>query len=312
MEFILLFACVTAGVLVLGAAIFGPGVPVAERIGQLETPMEAPRPRPRGNLRALGSLVDPFIKNTKSSHYFDRRLSQAGLPWTPGEFVLSCGIVAIVTAVAGTFLTGRLELAVPLFAIGAALPFWRLEAVARKRTHEMNEQLPEAVLLIATALKAGNSLLQALQLIGKQMPEPLAGEIRSTVQEINWGVPFETALGNLKDRIGTVEIEMVVVASLVQRQTGGNLSEILTNVHDMIRDRIRIKGDVQALTAQGRASAAILTCLPPGLAGVLYVLNPAYIKMLFVDPRGQVMLAVAVLMNIVGTLIIRKIVSVKF
>ena len=140
----------------------------------------------------------------------------------------------------------------------------------------------------------------------------MAGEIRVTVQEINWGVPFETVLTNFKDRVGTVEAEMVVVASLVQRQTGGNLSEILSNVHDMIRDRIRIKGDVQALTAQGRASAAILTCLPPGLGVVLFLINPTYVRLLFVDPRGQAMLAGAVVMNIVGTLAIRKIINVKF
>lgn len=314
MSALLVAVLVAGGVLFLVQALAPVQAAVAERLGRLEERPPAVRLRSgKGNpLLAIGTQVDPLLQRTRLAARLEALLAQGAVPWTPGEFAICTALCAAVGAAVGLAVV-RNPAAGLLFALlGAALPFIQLERAAAKRVKALNEQLPEAILMLATALRAGNSFLQALQLLGRQIPEPLAGEIRAAVQDINWGASFEAALIGLKDRVGTVEMEMVVIASLVQRQSGGNLSEILLNVHEMVRDRIRLRGDVQALTAQGRASAVILTGLPVGLGIILFLINPGYIRVLLVDPRGQAMLACAVVMSFIGSLAIRKIVNVRY
>lgn len=317
-EFLVLALAIGGAIFFAQKALAPVPVDLAARLEPLED-----RPRPEssairlrkgkaGTLRALGAQFEPLIRGMGLADRLERLLGQAAMPWTPGEFAMATALAGVGGGLVGLALTWNPLLALVFLALGVALPLLQLAGAARRRVKALNEQLPEAILLLATALRSGNSFLQAMQILGRQLPEPLAGEIRATVQEINWGASFEDALRGLQDRVGTVEMEMVVMASLVQRQVGGNLSEILTNVHDMVRDRIRLRGDVQALTAQGRASAAILTVLPVGLGLVLSLLNPAYIRVLFIDPRGQAMLAAAVVMMATGSVAIRRIVNVRY
>ncbi len=280
------------------------------RFASAEVPSAAGRPG--AWLRALGARVDGALGDRGAARRLDRVLGRAGLPWTPGEFILGLALAGAAAGFGAVLATGT-----ALAGIAAAALPWLLAApalghAARLRTAALVEQLPEALLLLASALRAGNGLLQALKLLERQLPDPLAGEIRATLREVGLGLPFDTALRNLQDRVGTPEVEMIVVACLVQRQTGGNLAEILLNVHEMVADRIRLRGDLLALTAQGRASAAILSVLPPAIAGVIFFLNPGYIRVLWTDPRGQALLAGGVALAAAGTLAIRRIVDVRY
>ncbi|MBM3269636.1 MAG: type II secretion system F family protein [Candidatus Sericytochromatia bacterium] len=291
-----------------------PRAAVAERVGELVHPTGDAPPRPSGArlLRTVGAELDPFVQRLSFAASLDKKLTQAGLAWTPGEFVAIAGGAALGLGALAFLLVGH-----PLAGLGVAaatslVPGLLLGRAARRRIQAVKDQLPDAILLLANALRAGNSFLQALQILARQAPDPLAAEIKLTLQEINWGIPFETALVNFKNRIETTETEMVVVASLVQRQTGGNLSEILMNVHDAIRDRIRVEGELRAITAQGRYSGGLLVALPFALGAILFALNPGYIGLLFSDPRGQSLLAGAVLLQLVGGLLIRRIVRVSF
>ncbi|MNY35115.1 Bacterial type II secretion system protein F domain protein [compost metagenome] len=196
--------------------------------------------------------------------------------------------------------------------VGAAVPFLQLAQKRSKVMKALNEQLPDALMLVINGLRAGNSFIQALQIVSKQMSGAIAQEFATTVSEINWGLPIETALSNLAERIGTVDIELVVAAMIVQRETGGNLSEILNNIHDTIRDRIKVSGEVQAMTAQGRMSGIVLTCLPAGIAVLFYLISPDYIKMLFIDPRGHLLIGGAIVSQLLGVYFINKIVDIKY
>ncbi|MNT58945.1 Bacterial type II secretion system protein F domain protein [compost metagenome] len=149
-------------------------------------------------------------------------------------------------------------------------------------------------------------------MVSRQMSAPISTEFGTAVAEINFGVPTETALRNLRDRIGTIDVDLMVQAMVIQRETGGNLSEILGNIHDTIRDRIRISGEVQALTAQGRLSGWVLSALPVGIGALFFLISPGYITGLFTDPRGQMLVAGAVVSEVLGVMLIMKIVDVRY
>ena len=203
-------------------------------------------------------------------------------------------------------------IALAVAAMGCLGPSMQLRQRRAKTLKAFSEQLPDALMLVINALKAGNSFLQALQMVSRQMSAPISTEFGTAVAEINFGVPTEAALRNLRDRIGTIDVDLMVQAMVIQRETGGNLSEILGNIHDTIRDRIRISGEVQALTAQGRLSGWVLSALPAGIGALFFLISPGYITGLFTDPRGQMLIAGAVVSEILGVMLIMKIVDVRY
>lgn len=271
----------------------------------------APAPKGGGVLQVAGSLIEPWVKRFQFADRLERMLLTAGMPWRVSEFVaLVIGMTAI-GAVVGRVAGGPAGLVAGAL-VGAGFPFFRLKRQMAAKMRALNDQLPDALMLIVNALRAGNSLTQAMAVVGQQMPAPISTAFAHTLQDINYGLPVDSALDRLQESFGGIDMALVTSAILVQRETGGNLAEILSNLHQTIRDRQTVQGEMRALTAQGRMSGWVLSLLPAGIAGLFFLLNRGYILTLFTDPRGQLLVGGAVCLTIIGMLAIRKIVDVQY
>ncbi len=181
----------------------------------------------------------------------------------------------------------------------------------KKRFKKFASQLPGALELIARALRAGHSLSAGFQLVGQEVSEPLGTEFAQVFEEQNLGIPLDEALRGMTDRIPNLDLKFFVTAIILQRQTGGDLAEILDKIGHLIRERFNIWGQIQALTGEGRLSGVVLMGLPPLLFLAAYKLNPDYVMVLFTDPMGRKMMLVAVVMQVIGAFVIKKIVNIK-
>ncbi len=201
---------------------------------------------------------------------------------------------------------------VPLAAIAAgSLPMFWLLWRRKQRLKAFSTQLPDALEMMARALRAGQSLAFGFNAVATEMSAPIGKEFGRVFEEQNLGVAMDDSLRSMCERVPNLDLRFFVTAVILQRQTGGDLSEILDKIGDLIRDRFRILGQVQALTGEGRLSGVVLMALPLVLFVVVYHMNPDYVSQLFTDPAGKKMLAVAVFMQTLGALVIRKIVDIK-
>lgn len=191
------------------------------------------------------------------------------------------------------------------------LPTFILRARIKKRIKSLNEQLSDAIVLISNSLKAGYSFFQAIDIVAREMTGPMAEEFALLQKEVNLGLTTERALENLVERVKSDDLELVVIAVMIQRQVGGNLAEILDNISSTIRERVKIKGEVRTVTAQGRTSGYIISLLPVGLGLILFVINPGHISTLFTDPIGIAILVFSVMMELIGIYFISKIVKIE-
>jgi tight adherence protein B len=192
-----------------------------------------------------------------------------------------------------------------------AVPFLLVFIKRRARLAKFSSQLPDALELVSRALRAGHSLAAAFQLVASEMAAPIAIEFGRVYESQNLGIPLDEALEEMAERVPNVDLRFFATAVVLQRQTGGDLAEILDKIGHLIRERFKIWGQVKALTGEGRLSGIILLALPPILFVVMYRLNPDYVMMLFNDPLGNQMLGVAIALQVVGALVIRKIVNIK-
>jgi tight adherence protein B len=236
---------------------------------------------------------------------------QADTTLTPTRFFLISAVLggagAALAFVAGSPLAG-----VPIAGmILGAMPLGWLMMRRRKRLKVFATQLPDALELISRALRAGHSLGSGLNLVGEEMPAPIGTEFNRVFEEQNLGIPLDEALKSLTLRVPNLDLKFFVTAVVLQRQTGGDLAEILDKIGHLIRERFKIWGQIQALTGEGRLSGIVLLALPPLLFLAVYYLNPDYCMVLFTDPMGQKMMAGAVFLQIVGALVIKKIVNIK-
>lgn len=240
-----------------------------------------------------------------------RFMNQAGLNIKPERIILLMGVLGVAAYLVAGYLYHQPILSVAGGAIGAMLP---LAAVIWKRSRRMarfEEHLPEALDLLGRAVRAGHSFTTGLELIAQECTEPIAGEFRTTFEEQNLGLPLRDTLLNLTERVPLVDVRLLVTALLIQKDTGGNLAEILDELSRVIRERFRIYREVKVKTAQGRLTAGILIALPLIMLAALGTLNPSYIRVLFVDPTGRTMLMVAGGMQIIGGLILWRIVNIE-
>jgi tight adherence protein B len=193
----------------------------------------------------------------------------------------------------------------------AVLPIIWLLMRRKRRLRKFAAQLPEALELIARALRAGHSLAAGMNLVANEMSPPISVELGRAFEEQNLGIPMEEALDNLTKRVPNLDLKFFATAIILQRQTGGDLAEILDKIGHLIRERFQIWGQVQALTGEGRLSGIVLLALPPALFAVVYRMNPDYLMLLFTDDLGKKMLVGGVLMQLFGALVIRKIVNIR-
>lgn len=236
---------------------------------------------------------------------------QADTNLTAPKFFAISGVLFLLGTIGA--IAGKLGLSTAPFVglCSASLPLLWLMYRRKKRFKTFAAQLPDALELISRALRAGHSLAAGLNLVQDEMPAPISVEFGRVFEEQNLGIPMEQALQSLADRIPNLDLKFFSTAVILQRQTGGDLAEILDKIGYIIRERFKIWGQVQALTGEGRLSGAVLLALPPLLFVAVYRLNREYIMQLFIDPMGQQMLAGAVVMQVFGALVIRKIVNIK-
>ncbi|MFN9916162.1 MAG: type II secretion system F family protein, partial [Pirellulaceae bacterium] len=205
----------------------------------------------------------------------------------------------------------------PLFfaPVGAALvlvvPYMYLIIRKNKRIAKFNKQLPEALELLGRSLLAGHSLGAGFGLVAAEMPEPIKREFGRCFEEQNFGISLEESLNAMTDRIPNMDLKFLATAIILQRQTGGDLAEILEKIGRLIRERFKLAGQIQALTGEGRLSGIVLFALPPFLFLVMYFLNRDYVLSLFKDDMGRWMLGIAIVMQLIGAFVIRKIVDIK-
>ncbi|KQQ87078.1 type II secretion system F family protein [Massilia sp. Leaf139] len=201
----------------------------------------------------------------------------------------------------------RLILALPALAI----PYILVRRARRRRLHRIEHQLPDAADFIARALRAGHSFTNVLQIVGNELPEPLSSEFRLAREEINYGVPMGEALHNMAARIPLTDLRYLIIAVLIQRESGGNLAEILGNISTIIRSRLKLVAQVRVLSAEGRMSAWILGVLPFAVMLVLTLLNPSYVSLLWIDPSGVRLLWYAAGMILFGVIWLRKVIRIR-
>ena len=239
-------------------------------------------------------------------------LQQANVNWSVGRVIammLLCGVVALNLALR----SGLVPVigAILLAAAAAAGPVIYLTRLRDKRYRQIEEQLPEALDYLSRAVVAGNSLPMSMELMADEVGEPLSIEIRKTVDEYNLGSPMEQALRSLAERLPMIDVQFFVSAVLTQSRTGGNLHDLLDNLSETIRERASLKGQVRALTANGRLTAIILTALPILIAIMMWFVNPSYFMVLLTHPLGKVLVFAAICAQVAAYFVINKIVDIK-
>ncbi len=276
------------------------------------------RPGDRDAKQKKGLLSQPLDDMPHwSEEFFSRFLNirtmidQAGLTIQPSRFI-AVSVALFCLGMTIYLFTGFPFYVAPLAGAGLGiLPLCFVIFKRKKRLSLFARQMPGALELIARALRAGHSLAAGFQLVGNEVDAPLGQEFRRAYEEQNLGITLEDSLLQMADRVPNLDLRFFVTAVILQRQTGGDLAEILDKIGELVRARFKIYGAIQALTGEGRLSGIVLTALPPGMFVTMLYLNPKYIMMLFEDPLGIKMLIVAIFLQILGALVIRKIVNIK-
>jgi len=255
---------------------------------------------------------DKFLRNNRAALGLQLLIEQCDLDWTVGRVVFSTLVLICLGAVLGNWwiAPGLLGWA-PGLALGV-IPYFFLVQKRKRRLRRFSELLPEAIDLMSRGLRAGQALSASVETISEESDEPLRSEFRRAADEQSYGLPFREAMANLGRRIPIPDLQFVVTAILVQKETGGNLAQILDKTSHVIRERVRVGGQMRVRTAQGRLTGWVLCALPFAMFIGMNLLHPGYGKDLFKDPLGQKMITYAGIMMLIGVLLIRKIVNVKY
>lgn len=241
----------------------------------------------------------------------DRLLVQSGLPMSVTGLLGRTLFAALTGFILVLFFRRSLFEASVVGLVAGMLPLFRVLRARYKRMLTIEEQLPNALDLMGRALRAGHAFSGALKMVGDEMAEPVAGEFRTAFDELNFGLKLEDALKNLATRVPSTDLRYFVISVLIQRETGGNLAELLDNISALIRARLKLLGTIRVLSAEGKLSALILTILPFALAGVISLINPKFLSVLWTDPMGLNMVYGALIMMIIGVLWMWRIIKIR-
>jgi len=266
-------------------------------------------------LRQISYSDVPLLDSLFRSVAFTRRLkstiAQADSSWTVGRLVATTFLIFAVAVWLASVLVPSMVLGLILAAGLAALPYVSVVVQRRRRFHKFEETLPDAIDLMSRGLRAGHSVSAAIEMVSQEVADPTGSEFRKTFEQQNFGLPFREALEDLARRIPLADLQFLVTAILVQKETGGNLAEILDKTANVIRERARLKGQLQVYTAQGRLTSWILGLLPFIMFVLLTMVNPGYTRILIEDPLGQRLVMVGLALMALGFYVIRRIVDIK-
>lgn len=255
--------------------------------------------------------LDAILQRLPLAHRAEDLLLQGGATWSVGQVLLASCLSGVAGYLLGIWFLPFRTIALVTALFGCSLPFLFIRAKKESRVRKFEKVLPDTIDIIARSLRAGHAVSAALEIVGEHGPEPARSEFRTACRQQNLGLPFRESLLKMLDRVPSTDLQLVVTSMLVQKETGGNLIEILDRTGHVIRERIRLHGQVRVYTAQGRLTAWILGALPVFLYLMLRLVNPSYMKVMTTDAFGQKLLAVGMVQVLLGFLIIRKIVKVK-
>jgi tight adherence protein B len=259
------------------------------------------------------SWFERFIEGLDFAQKLQSQMQQAGLDWTPTKFL----IMSVMCSVIGVLIGLRFPVigfgisSVVFGLLTACLPYFYVRRTRTKRLNKLEEQFPDALEFLARSMRAGHAFTISLEMLGEELPEPLGQEFRTLFNEQNLGAALEVALANLCNRVPLLDVRFFSSSVLLQKQTGGNLAEILTRLADVIRERFRLKGQVKAASAHGRLTATILMIMPIATMFALLVVSPGYLQSMAKDPDGKWLIAFAILGQLLGNYFIRRIIKIK-
>ncbi|MEJ2229952.1 MAG: type II secretion system F family protein [Nitrospirales bacterium] len=255
--------------------------------------------------------LQDLLVSMKNLGGLEKLLQQANSQVSVGVFFLLSGVFGCGGLLIAILMDYGLVPAMGFGVVGLAIPWLYINGKRKRRFKEFERQLPEALDLMARALRAGHAFSVGMKMVGDEFPDPIGPEFGRTVEEISFGIDVPKAMGNLNERVISTDLKFFITALVVQRETGGNLAEIIEAIARLIRQRFELLGRVKALSAEGRLSGIILFCMPIVMAGVLWVMNEPYMRILFEDEVGQIMALSAGLLMVVGAYVMKNMCDIK-
>jgi len=241
----------------------------------------------------------------------NRLLEQANVKYPLGVYILLTFILAFAGLLVSSWLTSNYLIIIPVTVILGMIPFFYVYKKKKQRMDKFQRQFPEALDLVARALRAGHAFTGGLKMVADEMGDPVGSEFDKTLDEINFGIGIPEALKGLSNRVDCPDLKFFIISVIIQRETGGNLAEILDNISYLIRERFKLYGRIRVLAAQGKLSAAILIILPFFVAIGLSLVNPKYTATLSTDPIGRILVIFALIMMIFGVFVMRRMIAIK-
>jgi tight adherence protein B len=315
---ILVFLVVALGAFAIGSLLDQRSAQARLIKDRLATVQKAPEREPDEELALLRDeqlsripALDTLLRRSARVSAMQDALLQAGMKFRAGNFLALCVICGILAGFAALLYSKNPAIAWAALIIGAFLPYAFVSFRRQKRFEKIEELFPEAIDTLARAVRAGHAFTTALEMISNEVSEPLASEFRKLFEEQKFGMPVRDALMNLTERVPLVDVKFFVTAVMLQRETGGNLAEILDNLSYVIRERFKIQRQVRVHTAQGRLTMALLMGMPPAVVAILLLFSPDFVWPLFHDPIGHTLLVVSIALQTIGYFVIRKIIKIQ-
>jgi len=259
------------------------------------------------NNRVAQKIVDKFQLGPKIAIL----LEQAGMKWAPARLVHTCILAFMAGFILGWMTTQLLPAAAAAGLVASLVPLVLIWRKRKARLHRFEEIFPDALEFVSRSMRAGHAFSVSLEMIHREFQEPVAGEFRRTFEEHNLGLPIEVALQKLAKRVPSLDVHFFVSAVLLQKRTGGNLAEILDKLAYVIRERFKLRGRIRAVSAHGKMTASALSAIPACVAVLMFFTNPDYVKFFFREDVGQIMLGCAIFLQLIGYLIMQKIVNIE-
>ncbi len=313
----LVFIVVTALVMALSyfAIVYGPAALARRRLDlrlrEVSDVDETTDSVVRRTIEGPLPEVERFVMRTPVGSKLAALIAQSGVPTTPGA-VLALSMLAAMACALGALIFLRWSYVAPVAAlIGAVMPFAWLRHKKTVRLKKFEEQFPEGLDVLSRAVRAGHAFQSALGMAADELPEPTGPELKKVFEQQNFGLPLRDALDQLAGRVPILDVKFFVTAVLIQRDSGGNLAEILDNLASVVRERFKVQRQVRVHTAHGRFTGYVLLALPASLAVLLTMINPEHMAPLFREPMGHMMLGATVVMQIVGYFWIRQVIKIE-
>src|SRR5579862_4120005 len=255
--------------------------------------------------------IDTLLRRSARVTDLQKLLVQGGIELRAGNFLGISALAGVAATILGYAASKRIDVAWISLLVGFVLPYSYASFRRTKRFEKFEELFPEAIDTLARAVRAGHAFTTALEMITNEVAEPVAGEFRQLYEEQKFGMPVRDALLNLTERVPLVDVKFFVTAVMLQRETGGNLAEILDNLSYVIRERFKIQRQVRVYTAQGRLTMAFLMGMPPVVVGLLMVMSPEFVRPLFNDPIGHTLLVAGLTLQTIGYFVIKRIIKIQ-